>query len=133
VGGVSHGLPIVASVESSPAYLDDAVVDGIQKRLDRVLDPRDLRRRLDALLPGDGDSEGAAATVTDRDGLVTELIASLANVREILDAGPSRPTARPSPGASSPGSGSIGPLDGGAALVSATTDCVGKVGGGGRN
>jgi hypothetical protein len=108
---------------------------------DRIVDPRELRRRLDALLPVDGDSERVAATlaatlrqteakigrlvaalaagtddlpsvraeivalereraqlerslrqvasrpVADRDGLVTGLIASLANVREILDAG----------------------------------------------
>jgi hypothetical protein len=77
--------------------------------------------------------EVASRPVIDRDGLVTELIDSLANVREIFDAGepddrkavvrsflardPSRPRRRP----------------GGAALVSAAADCMGQVSGGGRN
>lgn len=142
-GYVASGRDFCATPRIPTTYLDDAVLDGIQKRLERVLDPDELRRRLNALLPGAQDSESAAATLgtrlrateakigrlvtalaagtddlpsvrtelaalerererleqelrastarasaaADREGLVTELIASLANVRDVLDAG----------------------------------------------
>jgi hypothetical protein len=140
-GYVASGRDFCVTPRIPTTYLDDALLDGIQKRLERVVDPHELRRRLDALLPADQDTERAAAMlaarlretetkigrlvaalaagpedlpsvratlavlegervqleggvreaasrpVTDRAGLVGEMIASLANVREVLDAG----------------------------------------------
>jgi hypothetical protein len=36
------------------SYLDDAVVDGIQKRLDEILDPAEMRRRVTEMLAAGG-------------------------------------------------------------------------------
>jgi len=41
------------------AFLDDAVIDGIQKRIDLVLDPEELRRRLSGMLSQESESADA--------------------------------------------------------------------------
>jgi len=43
--------PRAASPRIPTSYLDDAVLEGIQKRIERVVDPGELRRRVEALLP----------------------------------------------------------------------------------
>jgi hypothetical protein len=138
---VASGRDFCTTLRIPTTYLDETVLDGIQKRLERVLDPSELRRRINALLPDDSTGDGTAAAlgsklrgietrigrlvialaagaddlpsvraalaalerergdlerrvrevamrpVADRTALVAELIASLANVREVLEAG----------------------------------------------
>src|SRR5207253_6678193 len=52
-GYVSSGASICDGLRVSMAYLDDAVLDGLQKRLERVLDRDVLRQRLEVLLDAD--------------------------------------------------------------------------------
>jgi hypothetical protein len=67
-GYVASGRDFCATPRIPITYLDDAVLDGIQRRLERVVDPQELRRRLDTLLPADQDTERAEATFTARLG-----------------------------------------------------------------
>ena len=52
-GYVASGLPVCDGLRVPMAYLDEAVLDGIQKRLERALDREVLRRRLQELLEAD--------------------------------------------------------------------------------
>lgn len=60
-GFVASGRDFCATPRIPVTYLDDAVLDGIQKRLERVLDPRELRQRLDPMLPQAKDDDRAVA------------------------------------------------------------------------
>ena len=70
-GLVNSGPSFCTAPRIPTPYLDDAVVDGIGKRLDRVLDRDELRRRLRAAL------EAPA----ERDTLVADLEARLRDTR----------------------------------------------------
>lgn len=47
-GYVALGRGVCEGFRVPTAFLDDAVIDGMQKRIDLVLDPEELRRRLTA-------------------------------------------------------------------------------------
>ena len=70
------------------AYLDDAVLDGIQKRLDRLLDREVLRRRLEELLtaerPEDGIVEALRARLAETQRKIDRLVSALAAGTEDL-------------------------------------------------
>jgi hypothetical protein len=142
-GYMASGAALCPSTRIPTTYLDDAVIDGTQKRLERVVDADELRRRLDALLPARQPVEDAAGALeaelrvtaskidrlvaalaagpedlpslrsalvalerergrladdlraatarrpggAEREAIVTDLIASLGNVRAVLDEG----------------------------------------------
>jgi len=52
-GAVASGAGFCPSPRIAVSYLDDAVLDGIQKRLDRLLDPAEVRRRLELAIRRD--------------------------------------------------------------------------------
>jgi len=57
-GYVASGLSVCDGLRVPMTYLDEAVLDGIQKRLESVLDRDVLRQRLQALLAADRPQEG---------------------------------------------------------------------------
>ena len=67
-GYISSGRGVCEGFRIATAFLDDAVIDGIQKRIDLVLNPDELRRRLKALLPSDAESVAAVPQLQARLG-----------------------------------------------------------------
>jgi chromosome segregation ATPase len=65
-GYVSSGPGICAGFRIATGFLDDAIVDGIQKRLDQVVNPEELRRRLRNLLAQEAQSVDDVARLTRR-------------------------------------------------------------------
>ena len=65
-GYVASGRALWAASRIPTTYIDDAVLDGIQERLDRLVDPCELRRRLAALLPDDKGGERMADTLASQ-------------------------------------------------------------------
>jgi site-specific DNA recombinase len=63
-GYVASGSGFCSSPRVPTTYLEEAVLDGIQKRLDRVLEPAELKRRLEAVLSAEDRGE---------DGVIPEL------------------------------------------------------------
>jgi len=49
-GYVASGRGVCEGFRVATAFLDDTVINGIQKRIDLVLDPEELRRRLSGML-----------------------------------------------------------------------------------
>jgi hypothetical protein len=75
-------MAICPSPRIPTPYLEDVVLDGIQKRLDRVVDPVRLRHRLRGLLEA---AEVPADTVPGLEGVTAKRIGRLV---EALAAGP---------------------------------------------
>jgi hypothetical protein len=65
-GYVSSRPGICAGFRIATGFLDDAIVDGIQKRLDQVVNPEELRRRLRNLLAQEAQSVDDVARLTRR-------------------------------------------------------------------
>ena len=65
-GYVSSGLNLCDGLRVPMSYLDEAVQDGIHKRLERVLDRDTLRQRLRELLETDQPQEGAVEALQGR-------------------------------------------------------------------
>ncbi len=65
-GYVASGRSVCDGLRVPMAYLDDAVLDGIQKRLERVLDREVLRQRLRERLEADRPQENAIDTLRTR-------------------------------------------------------------------
>jgi len=87
-GGRLASGPSVCDAPSVPtAYLDSAVLDGIQKRLDLVLDPDELRRRLRARLATEAMSVDA---VPELEARLREARTKIERLVEALAAGPER-------------------------------------------
>ncbi len=82
---MSNGEDVCPSPRVPTSYLDEAVLDGIQKRLERVLVPDELRRLVRALLqPGDR-PDAAAAELAAKLGEIRRKIGRLVDA---LAAGP---------------------------------------------
>jgi site-specific DNA recombinase len=84
-GYVASGPGVCPSPRIPISYLDDAVIDGIQKRLDRFLDPTELRRRLEIALTTD---RAAHASVPVLEGRLRETERKIARLVDALAAGP---------------------------------------------
>lgn len=65
-GYVESGRGVCAGFRIATGFLDDAVIDGIQKRLDMVLNPGELRQRLTNLLAREAEPVDAAPQLTAR-------------------------------------------------------------------
>jgi DNA invertase Pin-like site-specific DNA recombinase len=83
-GYVASGVQFCNSPRIPTTYLEDAVLDGIQKRLDVVLDAAELRRRVEDLLGEDARADGAAlpeleSRLRDTQQRIGRLVAALAD------------------------------------------------------
>ncbi len=65
-GYVASGSTFCRPLRIPTTHLDEAVLDGIQKRLDRVVNPDELRRRLEAMFPDRESAEESAAALTNQ-------------------------------------------------------------------
>src|SRR5439155_12735510 len=87
-GYVSSGVAVCDGLRVSTAYLDEAVLDGIQKRLGRFLNREVLRQRLLESLevgrPQEGAVEALQARVADTRRKIDRLVATLAAGSEDL-------------------------------------------------
>src|SRR5262249_15788476 len=84
-GYVASGAQFCNSPRIPTTYLDDAVLEGIQKRLDIVLDAAELGRRVDELL--DEDRHAASATVPELESRLTETRQGIGRLVTALAAG----------------------------------------------
>ena len=84
-GYVASGTAVCDGFRIPLSYLETAVLDGIQKRLQRVLDPGQLRRRLLELLPP---APAAAPPVQSLKRQLQATEGKLARLVETLAAGP---------------------------------------------
>lgn len=84
-GYLASGAGFCDSPRIPTTYLEEAVLDGIHKRLERLLDPEELRRRLDQWLPTARSPEMAVADLEDR---LRETQARIARLVTALAAGP---------------------------------------------
>jgi hypothetical protein len=79
---VAAGRTVCDGLRVPMAYLDAAMLDGIQKRLDRLLDRDVLRQRLDELLtaarPGEGVVEALRARLAATRRQIDRLVAVIA-------------------------------------------------------
>jgi hypothetical protein len=78
-GYVASGRGVCEGIRIATAFLDDAVIDGIQKRLELVLDPHELRRRLSDLLAQ------APAPADAAPGLATRLVDTRKKIQRLVD------------------------------------------------
>jgi DNA invertase Pin-like site-specific DNA recombinase len=79
-GYIASGVSVCDGLRVPMSYLDEAVLDGIQKRLDRVLDRDVLRQRLRQLLETDGPREGTIEALEARLAESRRRIARLVDV-----------------------------------------------------
>ncbi len=81
-GYVASGREVCPSPSIPARYLDEAVLDGTQKRLEPALDLTELSRRIQALVAPSGDPEATvrslAASLRETEAKIGRLVAALA-------------------------------------------------------
>ena len=87
-GRLASGPSVCTSPSVPTAYLDDAVIDGLAKRIERVLDRDELRRRLAPMLTQDCTSALTASDIEARlretEQRISRLVEALAGGTEAL-------------------------------------------------
>ena len=84
-GYVASGASVCPSPRIRTSYLEDAVLDGIQKRLDRLLDPSEVRRRLRLAVAA---ARPPRVPVPELEALVKETQRKIGRLVDALAAGP---------------------------------------------
>jgi DNA invertase Pin-like site-specific DNA recombinase len=87
-GRLASGPSVCTSPSVPTSYLDDAVIDGIAKRIERVVNTNELRRRVAAMLTEDRTTAPTApdveARLSETERRITRLVGALAAGTESL-------------------------------------------------